>query len=248
MKKLLYLTLLIFFFSCKNEDNTKVPFESNQTKSNDQQNNAEEKHIIKDDNGNIIEEGNLLNKQKHGVWKYYEGKNLIAVKRFYKDSLLYVLDKNDYIYNDVYLQKINSFIPVPKNWNTNTVFNDSNTLLTSVKNCDETLNYCPNIVLRFEELNSMKFEDYIRNDKDQIQKDFPNLKEVSFSKNNIIKQESYIFKYFINYQNEDIAFLIIWIKNKSKIITYTASSQKSEIEKNLYLFLQIGNSITEKEK
>jgi hypothetical protein len=92
----------------------------------------------------------------------------------------------------------------------------------------------------------VKFEEYIQKDKNQIQKDFPNFKEVSFSKNNMIKQESYILKYFINYQNEDIAFLVIWIKDENKVITYTASSQKSEIEKNLYLFLQIGNSITKK--
>ena len=99
MKKVIY-TLTIFLFllySCKENKNLQ------------KNTNSEEKYIEKDEEGLISVEGSLFNGQKHGVWKYFEKGNLIDVKRFKNDSLLYVLDNEDYIFKEIFIEKINAF-------------------------------------------------------------------------------------------------------------------------------------------
>lgn len=105
------------------------------SQKNETQNIKSNKHIEYDKEGNISVEGYLKDQKKYGVWKFYNNKKLVDVKKFNEDTLQYVLDVNDYNYKGVIIKKINSIIPLPENWETNLNFENPNTLLTSVKDC-----------------------------------------------------------------------------------------------------------------
>lgn len=159
---------------------------------------------------------------------------------------MYKLDEKDYMYKEFFIEKINSFIPIPKYWEVNQIFDENNILLSAVKKCNDDFQFCPNIVLRYENLISNDFEDYVKEQKNLIQNSFDDLLIKGFNKNKLSVRDSYILKYFVNYNNVDIAFITIWIKDNENVINYTASCEKNELDKNLHLFLQIGNSITKK--
>jgi hypothetical protein len=242
MKILYFFTMLLFLlYSCRDSKTTQ--------KENLQKNiNSEEKYIEKDKDGLISIEGSLLNGKKNGVWKYFDKGSLIDVKRFKNDSLLYVLDNKDYIFKEIFIEKINSYIPIPSNWETNTNHESNNfeIHLTSVKNCNDSIDYCPNIVLTSEKLLNNDFENYISKYKEEIENSYDKFYFNDLKTNNLKTEESYILTYFINYNNVDIAFLTIFFKENDKVVVFTAASQKNEFDRYIHLFLQIGNSITKK--
>ncbi|MCO6164536.1 hypothetical protein [Flavobacterium sp. NRK F7] len=244
-KVFLYISVVFIMYSCKNNDSDKN-LNTNKEKNIVLKKNIEEEYIKRDEKGNLLIKGNLLNNKKHGIWKCYNQGNLTDVIRYNQDTLMYTLDKNDYIYKDVFLEKINSYIPIPKYWELNQVFDDANTLLTAVKKCDDSIAYCQNITLRYEKITSDTFENFVKDYKNQIQNSIKSIIIKGFDKNKLYPKDSYILKYYINYNNTDLAFMTIWIKDNENAIIYTASCEKEELEKNLYLFLQIGNSITKK--
>lgn len=244
-KIILYSIVILAFCSCKDNN----PDLNNKTDKNTNiVNNStiEKEYIEKDENGNILISGNLLDGKKHGIWKYYNKGILANVKRFQKDTLMHILDETDYMYKDFFLEKIDSYIPIPKYWETNQTFDDESILLTAVKKCDDSIAYCQNIVVRYENIVSNNFEDFVKEYRKQIQNSFDKIIIKGFDKNKLTTKDSYILRYYVNYNNTDIAFITIWTKDNENAIIYTASCEKNELEKNLHLFLQIGNSITKK--
>lgn len=243
MKTKIFLFIIIVFIICSCKDN-----DSNlNNKSNiSSKNKIEKEYIEKDKKGKIIISGNLLDGKKHGIWKYYNEGILTNVKRFQEDTLMYVLDETDYMYKDFLIEKIDSYIPIPKYWETNQTFDDDSILLTAVKKCDDSIAYCQNIVIRYENILPNNFEDFVKKYKKQIENSFGKIIIKGFDQNKLTTKDSYILRYYVNYNNTVIAFITIWIKDDENAIIYTASCEKNELEKNLHLLLQIGNSITKK--
>lgn len=196
-------------------------------------------------NGNKLKEGYMVNGLKHGLWKNYENNDLISVQRFKNDSLEYELDKNDYIYREVYLEQIQSYVPIPKNWDTNVNFENEKLLLTSVKDCDNPEGYCPNIVFTYENLDDISFKDFVFNDRKQLSENLEDFKEVKFGKNNG-RYDSYELRYVKRVKGVNTAGLCIWFNFDDKVVIFTSRSEKKEINKYILLFMEVGNSITKK--
>lgn len=243
MKTKIFLFIIIVFiiYSCKDNDSN-----LNNKSNISSKNKIEKEYIEKDKKGKIIISGNLLDGKKHGIWKYYNKGILTNVKRFQEDTLIYVLDETDYMYKDFLIEKIDSYIPIPKYWETNQTFDDDSILLTAVKKCDDSIAYCQNIVIRYENIVPNNFEDFVKKYKKQIQNSYGKIIIKGFDQNKLTTKDSYILRYYVNYNNTIIAFITIWIKDDENAIIYTASCEKNELEKNLHLLLQIGNSITKK--
>ena len=241
MRAILYLAIIIIFSSCKKNSSEligKVPQE-NVAKDTVK----DKKYLKKDANGNVQVDGWLSNGKKHGVWKYYDKTSLKEVKRFSNDSLLYILDKDDYIIKGVLIKKINAYLPVPVSWDTNTTFDDKSTLLTSVKKCDDNLRYCPNVVWQYGEFKSESLEKDVTEYIEKFKAEYPNVKIFNVSKNTLISKESYILRAYIDHQGVGIAQYYIWIKDKNNVIVGSASCEATELEKNLHLFMTLVNSI-----
>jgi hypothetical protein len=158
---------------------------------------------------------------------------------------MFILDEKDYDYEPIFLEKINYYIPIPKNWETNTYFEDQ-PILTSVKKCHDTHKYCPNIAITYNKNLYDSFEDFVVAGINNTKDEYKDLIDKGFSRNSLKQEESYVFKYYMKYEDLDLAFITIWFQDGENVITYTASCEKSEMEKNLHLFLQIGNSIIKK--
>ena len=187
----------------------------------------------------------MINGLKRGIWKDYKDNNLISVQKFMNDSLEYKLDKDDYIYEEAYLEAINSYVPVSKHWDTNLTFENKKLLLTSVKDCDNSTGYCPNFIFNYENLDGIPFKDFVLNDRKQIHENIEGFKEIEFDKNTG-KYESYQLRYLKHTKGVEIAGLCIWFNFNDKVVIFRGSSEKDDINKYLLLFIEIGNSITKK--
>lgn len=236
MKKLVFIFCFNFFLiSCdKKTEKESSPSSVNQ-KSN--------KHFEYDSDGNILVEGFIKDKKKYGVWKFYKNKKIIEVKKFNEDTLQYVLDAEDYNYKGILLKRINSTIPIPNKWNTNLSFDNPNTLLTSVKDCEEDKLYCPNIIVTSEEQTSPSLKNHVLDFKKQIKANFKDVEIIELKKNPLLQDESFQMKYTYVYNNVEIIYIIFWIKNNNYITTFCGSCEKSDYLKYSYLFYEIGNSI-----
>ncbi len=236
------MTFLFFFNSC-NSINKKQE-NSITIKAKKVNGKYQGKYVELDANGNVLKNGYMIDGLKRGVWKSYENNNLTSVQKYMNDSLQYELDKNDYIYKEVYLEAINSFVPVPKSWDTNIAFEEERLLLTSVKDCDNPSGYCPNIVFSYEvNGGEFSFKDFVLNDKKELLENIDNSKEISFNKN-IGRYESYQLRYKTTIENVTITGIMIWFNLDNKIVVFSSATEKSEIDKFVLLFLELGNSIT----
>lgn len=212
------------------------------SQKNETQNIKSNKHIEYDKEGNISVEGYLKDQKKYGVWKFYNNKKLVDVKKFNEDTLQYVLDVNDYNYKGVIIKKINSIIPLPENWETNLNFENPNTLLTSVKDCKNE-SYCPNIIVTSEEQTSSSFEKHVNDFKNQIINNYKDVKILELKKNPLTKEESFQMKYSYTHNNIELIYIIFWMKDNKNITTFCGSCEKVDYIKYSYLFYEIGNSI-----
>ena len=243
MKNIFYLLLVVLNFSCKIDKSKEIHNTQNIIKANQVNGKYQGKYLELDSKGNKLKEGYMIDGLKRGIWKDYQDNNLIRVQKFMNDSLEYELDKNDYIYEEVYLEGIDSYVPIPKSWDTNLVFKNKKLLLTSVKDCNNVKEYCPNIVFNYENLDGASFKNFVLNDRRQIHENIEGLKEIEFDKN-IGKYESYQLRYIKQTKGIEITGLCIWINLDNKVVIFRGSTEKNDINKFLLLFIEIGNSLT----
>jgi hypothetical protein len=101
--------------------------------------------------------GILRNGDKFGTWKFYDTKNVLSnVQQYYADTILFALDKADFVYGAV--KYGSSFVRLPKSWNVNHD-NEKHVLICTKEVAGSSFN--PTIVITKERYNqSMPFKDF----------------------------------------------------------------------------------------
>lgn len=248
MKKYLRIKLLLLIillqYSCLNI--TVKPRESKKVK-----NKCHGECFEADFKGDTLMRGIKRQGLKSGLWKGYKNDTLISVEKFMNDTLQFQLDKDDYIYEKIYLEKISSCILVPENWEINTEFDNKKNLLTAVKDCNTSKVYCSNIILRHDDLTGHTYKDYVLNNREQMLKETGNeiasIEEIDF-KSNKGKYEAFQAMYLIKMENNiDLVCVMVWFNYKDKVINFMGTAEESEINTYLLLFSELGNSLTENE-
>jgi hypothetical protein len=227
MRRLLFLLLIVFYFSC-NENNQKKEFKDG-------------KHQEFYDNGNLSLTGYYKNQKKTGVWKHFNKKgDLEQVFMYIQDTIFKKLDKNDfnYTFEDIEFIKV----PVPKNWSTTKEFDNPNILIVAEKKKGESNYFNPTITISKDTLNGKSFKEYIKIEKEKLS-NVPNLNIISLERSEL-REDAYIIKY--NYtlkEGVSIASILIILKNNNEIILFQGSSDVNYIYNYKMLFLEIGYSI-----
>lgn len=247
MKKVItiFLILLITILSsCKKTNSTEV-----ENKSIKQEKIIDGKFIRKIDNGNTILEGYMVENERSGLWKYYDKKKrLNKVERYNKDSLLFVLDKNDYVYKELYLEKIEAYIPIPSKWELNTNHEDQTVLFSALKSTHKSnTSFSPTMFMNYEKLDNASFDEYVVKEKDNLIEKTKNLNVINFKKNKTNKHESYRMFYLTTVNKTQISGVVIWTKVNDKVVIFNGSCSKQEFQEYILLFLEVGNSLTRKE-
>jgi hypothetical protein len=181
---------------------------------------------------------------KTGLWKYYKNNTLNKVEKYSNGDFKFTLDHEDYMYKEVYLSKINSYIPIPKRWETNTKFENPKMILTSVKSCTDEFDYCPNIMVNIDSLNTLSLKEYAEKNKTELETHIENFKVLSFENKKVMHKNLYVLKYSVLKQNINISGLMIFEKKENNVIIIGSSSEKSVINEYNLLFLETGYSIT----
>lgn len=237
--KLLFVGQLLL--SCNNS--------GGEVESTDVSNKGDGVYTEKHDNGNVFVRGFLKKGLKEGVWKYYQKDGSLAdVYLFSEDSLLFELDKDDFIFSAKSLNKHNASIEIPIKWEV-VQEKESSLLLTANKLCGDSMIFCPNLTVVYESIqkSEIKFEEYIKKCINLLEQKFPYFKLVAAGDVSNEDHLGYQITYLMLIDNVKLGGITTWINNGSDvyIITGMASNEKnSEFLKYKSLFQEITSSFS----
>lgn len=270
-RKLVYFSLLIlilFIISCTNDSSNsslnkkaeEVYKESENNFYTEYYENGNKKVICKNTDGimngeyikyfidgQIEEQGLMINGTKNGVWKTYDNKGGInKVQEFYNDTLLFVLDESDFLFKQEVVDEGNFEMMIPKEWEI--IRNvDAPLLLISSKVCDETIKFCPNITISKEELgNQIDFSDYIQRNVDLLSQQLSYFKPIAKGDIEIDGNSAFQLTYLMQVEGVKLGGITTWIKanNYVYVITGMAINEKeSEFLKYKGLFQEVTSTL-----
>ena len=172
--KILLLFCITLFISCddsnntvKNSDDIPVTIENKngETDYKMEVDSNSSIHVIDKKDGST-EKGLLVQSKRNGVWKVFDKSKVLSnVYYYYNDSLLYVLDKNDY---NFVRYNVNGSLSIlkPKNWEVYPNTNNKQILASFQKPVTNNVNFfTPLINIQSDSLQkSNSFEDYVNHE------------------------------------------------------------------------------------
>lgn len=167
------------------------------------------------DNGNISKSGFINNGAKNGIWKYFHTDgSLEKVHQYFNDTLLFVLDKNDFLFSRQFSENKEIGINIPIRWEIQK--DNSQTLLIARKQCIDSTAFCPNITITKDILsdsNNIDFENYVKSNIILLSERLPYFKPIAGGNIIIDTLPAYQLTYLMQVNGVKLGGITTWIYN-----------------------------------
>jgi hypothetical protein len=200
------------------------------------------------ENQSLAQTGLKIKGKMNGVWKYYNSKGEInSVKHFFNDSILYNLDVNDFSFSKRII-KNHLEVNLPIDWNIIERIDSEQVLISTRKDCDKSMSFCPSITITYESsiTDEKQIMNYIEKSNIILSSSFKNYKTVKERKYIFDGQNYYEKIYIGNVNGMNLGGITTWIfdKKNTYIISGLALNEKEySFLKQEGLFKDITNSI-----
>ncbi|MDG1781858.1 MAG: hypothetical protein P8H59_12945 [Flavobacteriales bacterium] len=196
----------------------------------------------------VVEIGDYQNGKKNGVWKTFENDSLISVNQYHNDTLQFNLDVNDFRWNSVNLVHPLNSIKVPSLWLEEAFKVENGTVLSWRKDCDKSLDYCPNLSLvQFSTDEDIDFSVLVKKELSNLVKRHEEIKFVAEGEIEVNQVQGYQVTYLTKTEGMVLGWVTTWLLQGNDIVVLTGTSlnqgESSFIEyKNL--FMEITESVS----
>lgn len=198
-------------------------------------------------NGSLSKTGNMVKGRKNGIWRTFDQSGSLESAELYNlDELLFELDPNDFLFESVLFDGQNMEILLPAKWE-NKLTSNNNILIQSVKKCDASIGFCPNLTVAVERIGlNISPEDYINKSVETMTNQFPDLRVIAQGDVIINGLSSFQITYIFQTEGIKLGGITTWIfsSDKAYVVTGMASNQeKSEFLRYKDYFQEISSSI-----
>lgn len=196
----------------------------------------------------IATSGIKIKGKMNGIWKYYNPLGeIMSVKHFYNDSVLYNLDTNDF---NFFKKEIDEHmeIKVPSKWRIVKGIESEQVLLSIRKDCDKEMSFCPSLTITYEASISdeTQISNYLKKSNDILVSSFNTYKVVK-ERNYVYEGQTYYEKIYTgSVQGINIGGITTWIFDKKNIYIITGlalNEKENPFLKQEGLFKEITNSV-----
>lgn len=196
-------------------------------------------------NGNIKQFGNLVDGKKVGTWKFLSwDSKLDSVVLYEDDKPVFILDKTDFEFSEVYFAENKFKIKLPNKW---VKVDEPKALLVARKSDCIKPNYCPNIIIEVGNINTNDLHSYVKLYFDLLSKNLEKFSIISERQFLINRFVAYEVGYVFDIKGEQIGNLNTFIINGSSIYNISCSASnrpRGEFLKFKNLFEEITFSFT----
>jgi hypothetical protein len=228
-------------------ENTHIEFYKNGEKKiiasiKDGKLNGEYKRFHK--NGKIAESGTMVNNLKNNIWRFFTEEGILdKVEIYSNDELLFVMNKSDFSLYPKFIESENIEIFIPINWETDIENIYPFVVMTSVKKCDDSFIFCPNITIIREKLqNGNNFNDFVNMSTKLLQQHLTNFKTIVSGYVTINGFQAFQIIYLMYVDNIKLGGITTLINYEEDIYTITGmacNEKNSEFLKYKDLFREI---------